>query len=154
MKQGNQKTFEKLKKVVDKPNQIWYNKCVNKKGVVNMATKTALQNSLRKRYMDMVTEFLISKEEEVLQVASNEIALPCVDDEGNDEFIVLTFKIPKGTRGGEVYDGYEMAEDYELKSKVKAEKQKKAQAEKTAKIERDKALREKKAKAKAERESA
>ena len=102
-----------------------------------MATKTTLQNSLRKRYMDMVTEFLINQEEEVLQVASNEIALPCVDDEGNDEFIVLTFKIPKGSRDGDAYDGYEMAQDYEMKSKAKAEKQKKAQAEKSAKIERD-----------------
>lgn len=119
-----------------------------------MATKTVLQNSLRKRYMDMVTEFLIYQDEEVLQVASNEIALPCVDDEGNDEFIVLTFKIPKGTRDGDAYDGYEMAEDFKLKSKLKAEKQKKAQAEKSAKMARDKALREKKAKAKAEREGA
>lgn len=119
-----------------------------------MATKTVLQNSLRKRYMDMVTEFLINQEEEVLQVASNEIALPCVDNEGNDEFIVLTFKIPKGSRDGDAYDGYEMAEDFKLKSEAKAEKQKKTQAEKTAKMARDKALREKKAKAKAEREGA
>lgn len=121
-----------------------------------MATKTVLQNSLRKRYMDMVSEFLTNQDEEVLQVASNEIALPCVDDEGNDEFIVLTFKIPKGARiqgGYEPYDGYEMAEDFKLKSELKAEKQKKAQAEKSAKMARDKALREKKAKAKAERES-
>lgn len=118
-----------------------------------MATKTVLQNSLRKRYMDMVIEFLANQEEEVLQVASNEIALPCVDDEGNDEFIVLTFKIPKGSRDGDAYDGYEMAQDYEMKSKAKAEKQKKAAAEKSAKIERDKAMREKRAKAKAEHES-
>ena len=119
-----------------------------------MTTKTVLQNSLRKRYMDMVMEFLIAQDEEVLQVASNEIALPCVDDDGNDEFIVLTFKIPKGSRDGDAYDGYEMAEDFKMKSELKAEKQKKAQAEKSAKIERDKAVREKRAKAKAERETA
>jgi hypothetical protein len=118
-----------------------------------MATKTQLQENLRNRYIKAVSEFLESLDEEVLRVASNEIALPCVDDDGNDEFIVLTFKIPKGTRDGDAYDGYEMAEDFKMKSEAKAEKQKKAQAEKSAKMARDKALREKKAKAKAERES-
>ena len=107
-----------------------------------MATKTQLQESLRNRYIKAVSEFLESLDEEVLRVASNEIALPCVDDDGNDEFIVLTFKIPKGSRDGDAYDGYEMADDYERKSKAKAEKQKKAQAEKSAKMARDKAERE------------
>jgi hypothetical protein len=101
----------------------------------------------------MVSEFLTNQDEEVLQVASNKIALPCVDDEGNDEFITLTFTVPKGSRDGDVYDGYEMAEDFKMRSEGKAEKQKEAEAKKSAKIARDKALREKKAKAKAERES-
>ena len=41
---------------------------------------------------------------------SNEIALPVVDDEGEERWLVLTFKVPTGERGGDAYDGYSMAE--------------------------------------------
>ena len=118
-----------------------------------MATKKQLHEELRNKYLTMIAELLTKAEEEVLWTGSNEIAIPTLDGEGNDEYVVITVKVPTGSRDGDAYDGYEMAEDYEMKSKAKAEKQKKAQAEKSAKMARDKALREKKAKAKAERES-
>ena len=67
-----------------------------------------------------------------------------VDDEGNDKFIVLTVKVPTGSRDGEGYDGYSMAEDYAIKCKNKAESAAKKEAEKQKKIARDKKAREKK----------
>ena len=113
-------------------------------------SKKSLHESLRKSYMDKITAFLADQGEEVLVTGSNEIALPCVDSEGNDEFIVLTFKVPTGSRDGDPYDGYSIAEDFKMKSAEKAEKAKIAAERKAKKIARDKKMREEKVKAKAE----
>ena len=105
--------------------------------------------------MTAVIGWLTEEEgEEVLRVKSNEIAIPTVDEEGNEEFMVITFKVPTGSRDdGEAYDGYGVAEQY-AQSVAEKEAKAKADAEKKAKkIERDKAQREAKAKAKAEHEA-
>lgn len=117
-----------------------------------MATtsKKSLHDALRAKYIERVSKFLADAGEEVLVTGSNEIALPCVDSEGNDEFIVITFKVPTGSRDGDAYDGYSMAEDFKMKSAEKAEKAKIAAERKAKKIARDKKMREEKAKAKAE----
>ena len=119
-----------------------------------MATnKKALHEGIRARYMEMVKSFLIEKGEEVLLTSSNEFALPCVDSEGNDEFIVLTFKVPTGSRDGEAYDGYAMAEDFKMKQTAKAEKAKEAAEKKARKVARDAEMRKQKAEAKAKRQA-
>lgn len=110
-----------------------------------MATSNkALNDKLRERYIEIISKTLAEQDEEVLRTGSNEIAFPCVDDEGNDKFIVLTVKVPTGSRDGEGYDGYSMAEDYAIKCKNKAESAAKKEAEKQKKIARDKKAREKK----------
>ena len=81
-----------------------------------------IRDNLRNRYMTAVREFLTQAGEEVLETNSNEFAIPCVDEKGNDEFIVVSFKIPVGSRDGDPYDGYAMAEDYAMKKAEKAEK--------------------------------
>lgn len=96
---------------------------------------------LKTDFLDRVVNFLSSEdggEEEVLRVKSNEIAIPVVDSEGNERWMVLTFKVPTGERGGDGYDGYSMAEDYQMKQEAKAEKK----AEKEAKVEADRKKRE------------
>lgn len=99
-----------------------------------MATTTQKQRdeALKTDFLDRVVKFLSSEEggeEEVLRVKSNEIAVPVVDSDGNERWMVLTFKVPTGERGGDGYDGYSMAEDYQMKQVAKAEKEK-AKAEK------------------------
>ena len=74
---------------------------------MSKATRDALRNS----YLEKLINFLRSNDEEVLITGTNEFALPCVDSEGNDEFIVVTVKVPTGSRDGDAYDGYSMAED-------------------------------------------
>ncbi len=113
-------------------------------------SKKQLHEALRAQYMALFREFLESKDEEVLQTNSNEFALPVVDEENNDEFLVITFKVPTGSRDGEAYDGYGEAEAYAMKTAEKAEKAKTAAEAKAKKIAKDKAQREAKAKAKAE----
>ena len=114
-----------------------------------------LHEGIRKKYLDMLTAFLTEQGEEVLRTKSNEIAIPTLDKEGNDEWCTITIKVPTGSRDdGEAYDGYGMAEEYANKLVAKAEKAAKAKADKERKIARDKAQREAKAKAKAEHKAA
>ena len=101
-----------------------------------------IRDNLRNRYMTAVREFLTQAGEEVLETNSNEFAIPCVDEKGNDEFIVVTVKVPTGSRDGDAYDGYSMAEDFAMKMAEKKAKAEEAAAKKAAKIERDRKMRE------------
>ena len=110
-----------------------------------MATsRTILDNQLRKRYLEMLKEFFNNRNEEVLITGTNELCFPCVDDEGNEKFIQLVIKIPKGSRDGEVFDGYSLAEDFKMKQELNEQKKKEKEEKKKKKIERDKKLREEK----------
>ena len=80
-----------------------------------------LHQEIRERYISTVTDFLTKNGDEVLR----------------------TFKVPTGSRDGEPYDGYGVAESYKLKCKEKVEKAKKSAELKAKKIAKDKAIREK-----------
>ena len=100
---------------------------------------------IREKYLAELIEFLNAKGEEVLRVKSNEIAIPVVGCEDNEDFLVVTVKVPTGAnKGTEPYDGYAEAEDYALKLKQKEEKAKADAEKKEKKIAKDKAIREKK----------
>ena len=117
-------------------------------------TKKQLHEELRNKYLSMIADLLSKADEEVLSTGSNEVAVPTLDSEGNDEYVVITVKVPTGSRDGDAYDGYAMAEEYRIKLANAKEREEKAKAEKEKKIARDTAMREQKAKAKAEREAA
>lgn len=100
---------------------------------------------LRENYLNNIITYFTNADEEVLRVKSNEIAIPVVGCEGNEDFIVITVKVPTGANKGlEPYDGYELAEDYALKCAEKDRKKKEAEKKKAEKIAKDKAIREKK----------
>ena len=101
-------------------------------------TRKQLDEEIKVRFLEGVSEHLENTGEEVLRVGSNEIALPVVDSNGEERWLVVTFKVPTGSRDGDAYDGYSMKEDYEMKL---ADKAAKAEA-KAAKAEKDKAKRE------------
>ena len=103
----------------------------------------ATNEALRAQYIELLTKLLTDSGEEVLRVKSNEIALPVVDRDGDDSYVVITLKVPTGSRDGDPYDGYGEAESYEMNCKAKAEKAKK--------IARDQAYRAKQAENKAKR---
>ena len=117
-------------------------------------SKKQLHEGIRQKFMALAREHLESLGEEVLKVKSNEFAIPTLDEDGNEEWCVITFKVPTGSReDGEAYDGYGVAQQYAESVADKAEKAK-AEAEKKAKkIAKDKAQREAKAKARAEHEA-
>ena len=89
---------------------------------------------LRTEYLEKIIDFF-KVDEEVLRVKSNEIAIPVVGCESNEDFIVVTVKVPTGAnKGTEPYDGYSEAESYEMKLKEKAKKAKKNAEKKAKKI--------------------
>ena len=101
---------------------------------------------LRIDFLEKVSQFLYEGGEEVLRVKSNEIAIPVVGCEGNEDFIVINFKVPTGAnKGTEPYDGYAVAEDYVHNLAEKERKAKERKAEKERKIKRDEEIRKKKA---------
>ena len=100
---------------------------------------------LREDYLKQIIESFLNKDEQVLRVKSNEIAIPVVGCEGNEDFIVVTVKVPTGANKGlEPYDGFELAEDYEMKIAEKERKKIEAEKKKAEKIRKDKEIREKK----------
>ena len=100
---------------------------------------------LRTKYVDMLFELLTYNNEEVLRVKSNEIAFPVVGCEDNEDWVVVTVKVPTGAnKGMEPYDGYSEAESYELKLKEKSEKAKANAEKKAKKMARDAEIRAKK----------
>ena len=114
-------------------------------------SKKQLHEGIRTKFIGMFTDWLTEQGEEVLRTKSNEICIPTLDEDGNEEFIVITFKVPTGSRDdGEAYDGYGVAEQYAESVANKAEKAKIEAEKKAKKIARDQAQREQKAKAKAE----
>lgn len=126
-------------------------KNTKKKDEVTRMNK-ATNEALRAQYVELLTKLLADSGEEVLRVKSNEIALPCVDRDGEDSYVVITIKVPNGSRDGEPYDGYGEAESYSLSVKQKTEKAAEVAEKKARKIAKDKAMREKKAENKAKRE--
>lgn len=109
-------------------------------------SRKAEREILRNEYLGkIVSYFEMTENEEVLRVKSNEIAIPVVGCEDNEDFIVITVKVPTGANKGlEPYDGYSEAEDYALKLKTKEAKAKANAEKKAKKIARDKEVRAKK----------
>jgi len=101
---------------------------------------------IRKSFLEKVSQYLADCGEEVLLVKSNEIAIPVVGCEGNEDFLVVTFKVPTGAnKGTEPYDGYALAEDYVHNLAEKERKAEERKAEKARKIARDAEIRKRKA---------
>ena len=121
-------------------------------------TKAQLENKLRNYFLDLIREMISDKvETDALPVSASELAIPCLDEEGNEKWALIKVSVPRGTRNGEggydPYDGYAVAEDYALECGEKAQKKADAEAKKQEKIAKDKQKRaEKKALADANRD--
>lgn len=109
-------------------------------------------DALRIQYLEKLME-AFAKDEDVMRTGTGEIAFPVVDNEGEDNWVVITVKIPTGSRDGDAYDGYSMAEQYTMLQAEKERKAKEAAAKKAAKIARDEKMRAQKAAAKAAHDS-
>ena len=109
-------------------------------------------DDVRTEIIGKVSELLSGMDYEVLTTGSQEICIPIVNADKDESFLVLTFKVPKGSRDGEAYDGYSVAEDFALHQQEQAEKKAEAAKKKAAKMAKDAAAREAKRKAKDQKE--
>lgn len=105
-------------------------------------TKAQLETALRKTYLEMIKTMLSEQcEIDALPVGASEMAVPCLDAEGGEAWVLIKVSVPRGTRNGsggyDPYDGYAVAEDYALDLEEKAQKKASAEAKKQAKIAKD-----------------
>lgn len=106
-----------------------------------MVSNKKANEMARETYLNEIMDYF-RDHDEVLRVKSNEIALPFVDCNDEEKFIVITVKVPTGAdKGREPYDGYAEAENYEHMLKEKALKAQKKAEEKARKIEHDEKMR-------------
>ena len=120
-------------------------------------TKAQLETALRNTYLSFISNAISQEmETDALPVSASELAIPCLDDEGNEKFVLIKVSIPRGTRNGQggydPYDGYAAAAEYAADLEEKAAKKEASEAKKQAKIAADERKRaEKKAMAEAKK---
>lgn len=122
-------------------------------------TKTQLNAKIREEYVNLAMRCFNCTTEvdncelfdgkDICLIASNKIALPVVDAEGNEKWVTLTVSVPTDDE----FDGYTERDFYAAKVKADKEKAEEKARLKAEKIARDKAAREKKAREKAEKEA-
>ena len=105
-------------------------------------TKAQLETAIRNDFLNAISTFISEdRETDVLPVSASELAIPCLDAEGNEKWVLVKVSIPRGTRNGEggydPYDGYSAAEMYQMEQKDKAAYKAEKEAIKQAKIAAD-----------------
>lgn len=109
-----------------------------------MATVKTMRENYRNAFILGLKEKLAENCDDVMQIASNAIAFPIILEDGETEdFIKIVVSIPTGSKD-EPFDGYSLAEEYQMKLRENEEKKVAKAKAKAEKIERDKKLREKK----------
>lgn len=104
-------------------------------------TENQANEKVRQNFLESLQVLIEQEGEEAMQVATNAIAVPYVNELGTEIYIKLTVSIPRGERGGSPYNGHEEHESYKIeaaeKARVKAQKVKdreKAEAKRKAKL--------------------
>ena len=120
-----------------------------------MGTKTSTQlfNEVRDTMAGVILSALTNAGYELIQVTDAKWSIPYVDAEGNEGWAQVAISQRKGSRDGDLYDGYTEGEQYREKKEEqarKAEERARKTAERKAEQERKKA---EKAAAKAAKES-
>lgn len=96
-------------------------------------TDAKVNDKARVNFVETLEGAFKAQGSEVLRVASNKLAMPFVNELGNEFFLVLTVSVPKGSRDGEPFDGRAEAKDFAFRLAEKAKQAEKRAAEKNAK---------------------
>lgn len=84
--------------------------------------RSELNNRIRVKYMKKIAKALEEAGEEVLQIATNSLAIPTLDSQRNEKWLKIVLSVPTGTRDGEPFDGYAEKEDFDFRRKKKKKK--------------------------------
>lgn len=99
--------------------------------------KLATANQIRSIIINEIMAHMEKIGEDVGFIASNIFNFPTVTDDGEEAWVEISVKVPKGTKDEE-YDGYARREQYEISQKEKADKKAKREAESKVKKEKKK----------------
>lgn len=102
--------------------------------------KEMVITKIRDNFLEQVREVLEQTfDSECFFAGSGILAMPAVDDEGNEFFYKIQISVPRGTRNGSgsytPWDAYADKEEYEMKVKEKEEKKAAKEKEKKKKEE-------------------
>lgn len=97
---------------------------------MKLANANAIRASVVENLFNHLKDYC---EEDCGMIASNIFNFPVVADDGEEGWVEVTVKVPKGTKDEE-YDGYGRREEYRIASQERAEKNAKREADKAAKI--------------------
>lgn len=100
--------------------------------------------AVRADYLKRIQEFFTNSGEDVLLVKSGTVAIPVVDANGTEGWVTVAVSVPKGSRDGEPFDGYELAEDFAFEQSEKEKKKAEEAAKREKKKAKDAAAREEK----------
>lgn len=106
------------------------------------------ETATKKPYVEELQNYFKNKGEDVLEIASASLCFPITDVDGNDCFLRLDISIPRN-RDGEPFDGYEVADEWEVEKKNREERKKRIAERK----EQERAERERKQKERAEKKA-
>lgn len=84
--------------------------------------KTETQAKIREKAIFDISAIYRARGDDIQRIKSNAFAVPQVTDEGAEYWLEVTVKIPRGSRDGMEYDGYELASEYETHQATKSEK--------------------------------
>lgn len=104
--------------------------------------KAALDTAIRNEFLDAISNFISEYfQTDVLPISASERAVPVVDAESNEKFLVIKCSVPRGSRNGDggydPFDGYAANEDWKLVLADKADKEAKRK-EKAERAEKEK----------------
>lgn len=91
----------------------------------------------REFFIKDLMDFIETQGNESIRIKNNEVAFPITYENGDEAFIKIAVSIPSGSRDGDIFDAYSLAEEYKINEKKKKELAKKKAQEKEKKIERD-----------------
>lgn len=114
-----------------------------------MTSPKILRDRLREVYVQRAIAAFAG--EEILRTGTGKFAIPCLDEEQGEQFVVITVQVPTGSReDGEGYDGYSEAQEFATHTAEVTAKRAEAKAKADIKKEKDKARREAASAARAE----
>ena len=84
--------------------------------------KTETQAKIREKAIFDISAIYRARGDDIQRIKSNAFAVPQVTDNGEEYWLEVTVKIPRGGRDGAEYDGYELASEYAMRQSEKKSK--------------------------------